>query len=73
MELELFSKRLTRTIELLLDYYQKLQKYDVYHARDGILKDTFVEIMYFFAELKACLTSYQLYFPKGNKQVPDTT
>lgn len=70
MKLELFPERLTRTIESLLDYYPGRETYDDFCAHGDILKDTFVTIMYCFAELKAYLNSYRQSLPHERQTDP---
>lgn len=54
--LTLCSKRLTRIMELLMDYYPAhIGSYDEYTATT---QDTFAEIMYYYAEMKAYLSTY---------------
>lgn len=65
--LKLYSKRLIRVLELILDYYPDRGDYKQYNSE---LEDTFVELMYCYAELKAYFDSYLQSIPEEGGNDP---
>ncbi|KAL2212484.1 hypothetical protein CC79DRAFT_1266280 [Sarocladium strictum] len=64
----IYSKRITDTIRLVLDYYPEIPSYDYYNASpEGI----FSPLMYCFAELKAYFQSFTSSLPTA--EVPETS
>lgn len=63
----LYSKRLIKLMECILDYYPDLGYYDFYTST---VKDTIVEMMYCYAELKEYFYSYFYKLSKDEQSDP---
>lgn len=65
--IRLYSKKLIKIMELLLDYYpDHLGDFDDYDSR----KDNFEEFMYYYPELKVYFNTYLRSLPKDQPQDP---